>query len=216
MKNILVCFLTFVVIGSGVSAAFADTYISGNLGAVILNDSDINGGPVDGKFTFDVGPGFLIAIGSSVETGGRMSTQNAGPTSDKDHARLELELGYRKNDIDKIKINGFGSDNADGDFSSISLMGNLLYDFSMQSGFTPYIGLGAGVANVKVDSDDANSENDTVAAGQFIFGASYDASESLKVDIQYRYFATDNPEFDDGVDAEYRTNNLMIGLRHTF
>jgi len=44
MKNILACFLTFVVIGFGVSASFAGTYISGNLSAVIVNDSDIDDG----------------------------------------------------------------------------------------------------------------------------------------------------------------------------
>ena len=215
MKNILVCFLTLVVIGSGISASFADIYISGSLGAVILNDSDIDEGPINGKFTFDTGPGFLLAIGSSVETGGRISTQNRGRSSDKSYARLEAELGYRKNDVDKIKIDGLGSGSVDGDFSSVSLMGNLIYDFATEGYFTPYIGAGAGVANVKADTDDSNSENDTVLAGQFILGASVAANESLTVDFQYRYFATDDPEFD-GLDAEYSTHNLMIGLRHIF
>ena len=108
MKNILVCFLTFVVIGFGVSASFAGTYISGNVGGVIVNDSDIDDGVDTGEFIFDTGFGFVGALGSSFQDGGR----------------VEAELGYRKNDFDELKVDGLGKADIDGHFSSLSLMGN--------------------------------------------------------------------------------------------
>jgi opacity protein-like surface antigen len=199
MKNILVCFLTFVVTGFGVSASFAGTYISGNLGAVIVEDSDFDAGPLSGEFTFDTGFGFVAAVGSSVENGGR----------------IEVELGYRKNDFDELKIDGLGKADIDGDISSLSLMGNAYYDFSTEGGFSPFIGAGLGYANIEADLDDAGDEDDSVFAYQLILGGSFASSETLSVDLQYRYFATDDPEFD-GVDAEYSTHNFMIGLRQSF
>jgi opacity protein-like surface antigen len=199
MKNILACFLTFVVVGFGVSTSFAGTYISGNLGAVIVNDSDFDAGPLSGEFTFDTGFGFVAAVGSSMQNGGR----------------IEAELGYRKNDFDEVKVDGLGKADIDGDISSLSGMGNAYYDFSTEGSFSPYIGAGLGFANIEADLDGIDSEDDTVFAYQFILGGSFASSETLSVDLQYRYFATDDPDFD-GLDAEYSTHNLMIGLRQSF
>jgi opacity protein-like surface antigen len=201
MKKIFVCFLTFIITGFGVSASFADTYISGNLGAVIVNDSDFDAGPLSGEFTFDTGAGFLGALGSSNEGNGR----------------VEIELGYRENDFDEIKFDGIGKTDIDGDISSLSLMGNAYYDFSTEGGFPLFIGVGIGAASIEadLDIDDVDSEDDTVFAYQFIFGGSFATSNAFSVDLQYRYFATDDPEFD-GVDAEYGTHNVMIGLRQSF
>jgi opacity protein-like surface antigen len=199
MKNILACFLTFVVTGFGVSTSFAGTYISGNLGAVIVEDSDFDAGPLSGEFTFDTGFGFLGALGSSMDNG----------------VRIEAELGYRKNDFDEVKIDGLGKGDIDGDISSLSLMGNAYYDFSTEGSFSPFIGAGLGYANIEADLDGAGDEDDSVFAYQLILGGSFASSETLSVDLQYRYFATDDPEFD-GVDAEYSTHNFMIGLRQSF
>ena len=153
MKNVLVCLVTFFVIGIGISASFAGTYISGNLGAVIVNDSDIDDGDETGEFTFDSGVGYAGALGVSNETG-----------------RVEVELGYRKNDFDELKGVGPGSADIDGDISSLSLMGNLYYDFSTDGGLYPFIGVGFGAASIEADLDDAGSEDDTVFAYQLILG----------------------------------------------
>jgi len=199
MKNILAYFLTFVVTGLGIPASYAGTYVSGSFGAVKANDSDLDDGIDTGEFTFDTGYGFLGAVGSSLQ----------------DVGRVEVELGYRDNDFDKLKVDGLGSASIDGNFSSLSLMGNFYYDFSMGGSFSPYIGAGLGFANVEADLDGFDSEDDTVFAYQLIVGGSIAASETLSVDLQYRYFATDDPEFN-GLDAEYSTHNLMIGLRQSF
>ena len=157
MKNILVCFFTFVVIGFGISTSFAGTYVSGNLGAVIVEDSDIDDGIDTGEFTYDTGFGFVGALGSSLQNGGR----------------VEAELGYRKNDLDELKVDGLGKADVDGDITSLSLMGNAYYDISTEGSFSPYIGAGLGFANLEGDLDDFGSEDDTVFAYQLILGGEF-------------------------------------------
>ena len=199
MKNILVGFVAFVVVGSGVSVSFAGPYISGNLGAVIVNDSDLDDGVDTGEFSYDTGFGFVAALGTSLQN----------------DIRVEAELGYRNNDLDEIKVDGFGSGDIDGDVTTTSLMGNGYYDFSTTGSFSPYIGAGVGYANVEGDLDDFGDEDDNVFAYQFILGGSFASSETLSVDLQYRYFATEDPDFD-GLDSEYQSHNIMIGLRNSF
>jgi opacity protein-like surface antigen len=94
-------------------------------------------------------------------------------------------------------------------------MGNAYYDFSTEGSFSPYIGAGLGYANVEADLDDFGDEDETELAYQVILGGSFTSSVGLSIDLQYRYFGTDDPEFD-GLEAEYSTHNLMIGLRQSF
>jgi len=199
MKKILACFLVSIVTGFWVSASFAGTYISGNLGLVTVNDSDTDDGLDTGEFTFDKGAGIVWALGSSFQNGGR----------------VEAELGYRSNSFDELKVDGVGKFDIDGDITSNSLMGNAYYDISTEGSFTPYIGAGIGFALVEADFDYFDSEDDTVFAYQLILGGSFSSSEQFSVDLQYRYFATDDPEFN-GLDAEYSTHNVMIGFRRSF
>lgn len=56
---------------------------------------------------------------------------------------------------------------------------------------------------------------DDVLAYQLAAGLAFAVSDSMKIDIQYRLFGTDNPEFKE-LDGEYMTHNLMIGLRSSF
>jgi opacity protein-like surface antigen len=202
MKKILVCFLTCIVTGIGISDSFAGTYISGNLGLVIVNDSDTDDGFDTGEFTFDTGAGIVWALGSSFQNGGR----------------VEAEWGYRSNSFDEFKVDGGGKVGLYGDISSHSLMGNAYYDISTEGSFSPFIGAGLGFAYLEADFDyfdRDDDEDDTVFAYQLILGGSFASSEQLSVDLQYRYFATDDPEFG-GLDAEYSTHNVMIGFRRSF
>ena len=63
--------------------------------------------------------------------------------------------------------------------------------------------------------DLVGNEDDTVFAYQLAAGGSLTINKNLSVDLQYRYFATADPDFD-GLEAEYNTHNLIFGLRFTF
>lgn len=207
MKKVLaVLFSLAILSGFSVSTASAGVYISGNLGAVFLNDDDIEDSGVSGELSFDNGGAATFAVGTSVGQGGR----------------IEMELGARVNDISKMTFDGYpGKIDVDGDVTTVSFMGNAYYDFKNESSFTPFIGGGLGYANVeydfdKIEDDKVNDkEDDDVMAYQVMLGMGYAATDHLSIDLQYRYFATVDPELN-GIDFEYRTHNMMLGLRYSF
>ncbi len=136
--------------------------------------------------------------------------------------RTEFELGYRENDIDGVS----GAANGSGDISAKSAMLNLLYDVDTGSRIMPYIGGGIGYAQVDykarpvgVGLDRVNDE-DNVFAYQGIAGLSYWLNEAVEVAAEYRYFATQDPDFrtSAGVAAEgeYDSHAALIGLRWNF
>ena len=199
MKKFSLLLFLILLAWFGISPACAQPYLSGNIGGYSVDDADINDGDDAGEVSFDDGFMATGALGRTVGSAGR----------------VEAELGYRANDIDKVKTDELGTAANGGDLSTISLMGNAYYDFNTESSFTPFLGAGIGLANIEADTDLTEKDDDTVFAYQLAAGGSLAAGENLNLDIQYRYFATDDPKFD-GVDAEYHTHNLMFGLRFTF
>lgn len=201
MKKLLVIGLG-LLFALGASSCWAGTYFSGNVGTVWLEDSDINYSGYTDELSFDPGYGLTAALGGDFGNG----------------ARGEIELGYRSNDFDEYSVDGYKSD-VGGDFSTLSLMGNAYFDFPVYGVIVPFIGGGVGVANINADWDDYGDDDDTVFAYQFMAGAGFAVSPTVKLDVQYRYFATSDPEFtDEGghYDAEYSSHNVMLGFRTEF
>jgi opacity protein-like surface antigen len=201
MKKILIVLSVLgIVLVLGVSISFATPYISGNLVLVWVSDSDVKDDFGDeAEISFDVGYGLSAAVGNAYENGGR----------------AEVEFGYRTNDIDDISVSGYGSASIGGDVSAMSLMANGFYDFAPNEKLSPFIGGGVGMAYVEGDIDYLGSANDYVFAYQASVGISIIVTQSTKFDVQYRFFGTDDPDFD-GLEAEYTTHNLMIGFRQSF
>jgi opacity protein-like surface antigen len=46
-------------------------------------------------------------------------------------------------------------------------------------------------------------------------GLGYSVNENWIIDIAYKYFATEDPDFE-GTKAEYKSNNITIGMRYAF
>jgi opacity protein-like surface antigen len=200
MKKLAVVLLVLAVgIFGAISVASAEMYISGNVGAVWVNDADIDDGFDEGEIEFDTGFGINAALGSSYENG----------------LRAEVELAYQKSDMDKISADGYGSASIDGDITAVALMVNAFYDFMPNEKFSPFIGAGIGYANLDADIDDFGSADDNVFAYQASAGVGVALNQELKLDLQYRFFGTEDPDFD-GLDAEYTTHNMMVGLRYSF
>ncbi|WP_029008542.1 OmpA family protein [Azospirillum halopraeferens] len=137
--------------------------------------------------------------------------------------RGELEFNWRwSNDIDKVNGISPGAFGVDGDISSLAFMGNVLYDIETGTGFTPYIGVGAGIARVKLDLDSpagSFKDHDWTFAYQGIAGVAYNFTNNLALTADYRYFATLDPKFSDAgttIEGEYRNHTVMVGLRYTF
>jgi len=195
-KQFVVLLALTMFIGLGVSAAFAAPYVSGNVGAVWLEDSDFGD---EAEISFDTGFGITAAIGNAYENG----------------LRGEVEFGYRTSDMDEFDSDfGSGSIN-DGDISTISLMVNGYYDFRPKETICPFIGAGIGYANVEGDIDELGSEDDNVFAYQVAVGVAFAINPQTKIDVQYRYFDTDDGDFDN-LEVEYGTHNAMLGVRYSF
>lgn len=98
--------------------------------------------------------------------------------------------------------------NGAADFRTIGVMGNVYADLGTVAGFTPYVGAGVGVTNVKWDTftltpacvDGTSACNSTPYAAQtfegmdswrfsyaLMAGVSYDVAQSVKFDLGYRY-----------------------------
>ena len=133
--------------------------------------------------------------------------------------RVELEGGYRQNEIESIirpsagipsgvcnVIPASGACNApDGDLKSASLMMNVLFDFgNADSALRPFIGLGAGVNRVDTSFIGTFGGNRTVGVGaddsstklaaQGIAGLALALGDRAHLDLTYRYLVS-NMEF---------------------
>jgi opacity protein-like surface antigen len=177
-------------------------YVSGRLGMAFLEDSDVTDNIDTITLEFDTGYALGVAVG-----------HNFGMF------RLEGEFGYQQNDIEEASAYGYSA-SAYGDINCFSLLINGYFDFVNTSPLTPYIGLGIGMARIEVKSFEIagyriGSDDDTVFAYQLGGGVGYAMNENVTLDLQYRYFATEDPEFG-VVDAEYATHNVYFGLRYNF
>jgi opacity protein-like surface antigen len=218
----LLCLATVAMVGwsASISLAAAGPYLTLQGGATWLEDAGID---------YDGVPSSDFSLEAEFDTG-----FNLGVAAGYDYgpARLEAEVAYRQNDIDKFngQFEGFGFEgSADGDVSATSLMVNAYWDIPTGSPITPYIGGGVGFANVSVNDVelevfgerfDLADDDDNVFAYQLAAGIAFDINPNLALDLGYRYFATDDPEledeFGDDFETEYDSHNVSLGLRFIF
>jgi opacity protein-like surface antigen len=180
-------------------------YVSSHAGVSFLTESDIAGPGGAGTIEFD--PGFAV---------GGAGGYNFGMF------RIEGEIGYQRNEMDRASIcsTGYGcvSGSISGNMSALSGLGNVYLDFVNSSPFTPYISGGMGIAYVNAEIDEGDetaSENDTVFAYQVGAGVGFSINPNMIIDLKYRYFATSDIDVGDG-NATVASHNVYIGFRYTF
>jgi opacity protein-like surface antigen len=200
-----VCVLVFFFSAPGYSAE--GLYVSGNIGFAMASDSDLTDSTVPGvtvNTEFDTGLALGAALGYNFN-----------------RFRVEGEISYQKNDIDKIGSPGVILDPT-GDAVALSFLVNGYYDFINSSAFTPYISAGLGFAQVEFNNLDisglgfsSSSDKDTVFAYQIGIGVGYAVTEKVTIDVKYRYFDTEDSEYDT-TEAEFASNNFIFGVRINF
>jgi len=144
-------------------------------------------------------------------------------------ARLELEGGYKENDIDNLSVGAFGVGGAfvevDGEVQTLSGMINLILDLPVEGKLQPFILGGIGLANHEVDiSRIANTavnfkDDDTVLTYQVGAGLAYQLGESADLLVQYRYMSSEDVTVEDATatdEFDYNHHAVMIGLRFGF
>ncbi len=167
-------------------------------------DSDITGTGIALTTDFDHGWGLAGAVGYKYRSG----------------LRVEGEISYRDNEADSVG----GSAASSGDVTSFGFMANVLYDFG-NGKIVPYIGAGIGLARVSFDAispvgGSTVDDSDTVFAYQGIAGVAMPLNDLVALSLDYRYFATADPDFTTGsgtgVEGEYANHTIMVGLRFSF
>lgn len=181
-------------------------------GLTSLSDSDLSNPAFSGvEAEFDNGFGIEGAVGYEHPSG----------------FRGELALGYRNNDFDDLSVAGINFSsagiNVGGQVEALSVMANGYYAFDVGGGFKPFIGAGIGIAFLDAELElsvpgfgvASASDDDTVFAYQGIAGVEYEIptdSATIALGVRYSYFATTDPDFG-GIEAEYGTHNIMVGVR---
>jgi OmpA-OmpF porin, OOP family len=107
--------------------------------------------------------------------------------------RVEVEATYRDN-TGTLTVPGIGGNGVGFDFNQTSVMANLLYDFMPGATIVPYIGAGLGVAFQNLSGLNTSSSS-TSFAYQGIVGLGYNATSSIRLNLEGRYFGTTNPNY---------------------
>ena len=211
MQKMAIILATLAMAAGGVATpVLAAPYLSFNGGALWAEDSDLSvkGHNSSGEHTYDLGYMIDIAIGNTYANG----------------LRAELEIPYRFNDVDEFSMEGSSPEEFDREISSLALMANLYYDLDTGTAWKPFAGAGIGYALMQVEGWHDHHDAD-VFAYQVMAGCGYAISKKIIVDLQYRFYATEDPEFetrDDPelghirIESEYMTQSIMLGLRYFF
>ncbi len=147
--------------------------------------------------------------------------------------RLEGELSYRQNEMDKItdRDTGFNYGGVDGDIGVFAAMVNGFVDFHNSTAVTPYFGGGVGVATIYLsDTYGTDSfgvrrtlyseDDESVAAYQVGGGLDIALNSYSSIDVGYRYFETDKANFNSdwyqSKNFKCQSHNVAVGVRFKF
>ena len=175
------------------------TYLSINSGVTLLEDSDLTDSTMPGIVTsYEYKPGYFVGLAVGNHVG---------------NMRLEAEIGYQKNKVDSVKVNGVGiTSSSDQEIRLSTLLFNLYYDFMKESRFTPYLTAGLGLGNMKLDGA---SGSDAVAEYQFGAGVAFRISDKIALDLKGRYLGTTDADFGTS-SLDFTTINAIFDVRFYF
>ena len=189
-----ICCCLFLAIPALCFGAGGNTwYGSANAGVAIATDSDlkVTGSPTV-KMEYDTGYTVGGAVGYMLE-----------------RFRIEGEISYQANDVDKI--DGLSLDPLSAEAIALTLLVNGYWHFYTGSGFIPYITAGLGATNIQFEMTNEPDEDDTVFAYQLGLGVWFRLSETVALDCRYRYQGAADAEFTDA-EIGVASNNITIGL----
>ena len=121
MKRVFLLSLTLIFLFY-ISTANAQYYLSGNFGAVLPNDSDIELLGGKGEMSYDAGTIYTGAIGTEISFDGG--------------GRLELEIGVLETEVSDLP------QPLSIDITAQTLMFNSYHDYDAAYLFKPFVGLG--------------------------------------------------------------------------
>ena len=164
-------------------------YFDGDIGGSIMPDADFEeyfGSPIASGSEVEFDPGFRMGLRAGY-----------GVT---DWFAAELETGLMVNSIDSIS----GATESDAFMSNIPCLVNARFQLSQFDRLTPYFGVGVGFSVTTLDADNiafgGGWLEGTMSTGEFAYqgfaGLRYNFNDNMGVSLEYRYFATTEPEWE--------------------
>ena len=204
--------LAVLVAPAGASAQ--EYYLDLHVGYNIVDDGDFEYG-VDVPVSYKHRPAFGGAFGHLSQSG----------------FRIEGELSWRGNDVDKVA----GANDA-GRLTSLNLMVNALYELEIgdtgayglgsTTPLRPYIGIGGGGARYALEvipslaAAPVIDDRTYALAYQGIVGLGIEIAEHATLTLDYRYLVSENVKFTDAtatpLEIDLVQSTFMLGLRTTF
>lgn len=207
--------------GAPTSDDYFPTWYIGLHGSVnALKGSDLGTYPLPET---DWNPGFAVGASAGVKMP-RAFIQPLGGLS------FEGEITRYWQQIDNNRTDLFfplmAASEGERDYDVTAYMLNAYWHIPTNTLFTPYIGGGIGYANVELASDPVapapGTEEDDVAAWQAMVGLTFeeDPTALTQWHVGYKYFTTDDVEFDDGWGGttvlETDIHSLEAGVKYRF
>lgn len=207
---------TMVLLGALVTPAFAQAGqwymgLKGGINAGPTADAASQGASVN--IDTDAGFAAMVTFGYAVKG-----------------IKVESEVALRENQADSATLGGglrfssTGSAEApvDGKILNLAYMVNGIYEFGgEQMTFTPFVLGGVGFSRVKAilnrigDQPYGFEDETTTFAYQVGAGVEYPISDSLRMEVSYRFFGTPTVTFDD-VDVTNTHHSGLVGLTLSF
>ena len=175
--------------------------------------------PADGNMTISGVGSAELEYDTSFTVGGAIGYR-LGESGDY---RVEGEVAYQNNEVDRIENNSLPYDFGDGVLSSmeasmLTFLLNGYIDFNYGSAFSWFFTGGLGFARIdgEMTVDGVSyDEDDTVFAYQAGVGAGYAVTETVTLDCKYRYLGTEDFNIEGG-EIEVLSHNITVGIRVAF
>ncbi len=106
------------------------------------------------------------------------------------------------------------------DTKTVAAFANAYYDFNRDGAWRPFVGVGIGVGNVKVDGANAVVRDDhTGFAYQAKVGLAHPFNDRLTGELAYRYMGVTDVKIGSGanrIDGHYGASLVSVGFRYKF
>lgn len=197
-------------------------YIGGEIGAMIVGDTDIDVGPVDNAITVEHEYGYDGRLFVGYDLGGfRLEGEVAYKKADLESYQTTIRLPLEEPVFPPEREAGGGSSTA------LSFMINGIRDVGDDDGISGFVGGGVGVARVTAndyrnlpDASPFLDDSDSRFAWQVFAGVRRAISDNIDVAVKYNFFNVDEIRgvAFNGNEAEYRfrSHSVMAGFTFNF
>lgn len=220
MRTIFSACLTMLIFAAFTPALAFDSntypYAGITLGSPLTAISKLSDSSASLKTDFD--PGYMAGLAAGIAINSQMGWNI-------ERIRVEAEVGYRSNDLLRMRNDDGQRANMDGKLSVTTFMlngylensGTIIREVPINLFLTA--GVGAAMASISTISFQGETLVKSATNTQFAYqgglGAGYELTKHITLETSYKYLGTTKFKFN-GVTAEYGSHNVLLGARYAF